>query len=109
MSRYDVIILGGGPAGSATAIICAQHGLQVALLERDKFPRNRPGETLHPGVEPLLGQLGVLEEILNADFIRELRVVQAKAQRRDAASRQGGSGETYRVRAAPLAIHVERK
>jgi len=32
-SEYDVIVVGAGPAGSATAKTCAQHGLKVALLE----------------------------------------------------------------------------
>lgn len=59
MSRFDVVVLGAGPAGCATAIYCAQRGLRVALLETSPFPRHRPGETLHPGVEPLLHTLGV--------------------------------------------------
>ena len=57
----DVIIGGGGPAGAATAIACAQRGLRVRLFERAAFSRHRPGETLHPGIEPLLRQLGLAE------------------------------------------------
>ncbi len=59
MSHFDVVVVGAGPAGCATAIYCAQQGLRVALLEKALFPRHRPGETLHPGVEPLLHQLEV--------------------------------------------------
>ncbi|MCC6365137.1 MAG: tryptophan 7-halogenase [Bryobacterales bacterium] len=55
----DVVIAGGGPAGSAAAIWCARHGLRTVLLETQSFPRDRPGESLHPGVEPLFRQLGV--------------------------------------------------
>ncbi len=55
----DVAIIGGGPAGSAAAIACATRGLRVVLLERSRFTQERPGETMHPGVEPLLGQLGL--------------------------------------------------
>lgn len=55
----DVVIVGGGPAGSSAAIACAMHGLKVILCEREQVFRARPGETLHPGVEPLLDQLGV--------------------------------------------------
>ena len=55
----DVIVVGGGPAGAAVAIACAQRGLTVALFERAPAGRDSPGETLHPGVEPLLGQLGI--------------------------------------------------
>jgi flavin-dependent dehydrogenase len=57
----DVIIAGGGPAGTATAIACAQRGLRVHLFERAVFSGNRPGETLHPGIEPLLRQFGLAE------------------------------------------------
>ncbi|MDF3063831.1 MAG: hypothetical protein K0S06_3940 [Microvirga sp.] len=55
----DVLIVGGGPAGAAAAIQCGLRGLDVVLLEREGAPRDKPGEALHPGVEPLLGQLGV--------------------------------------------------
>lgn len=54
----EVLIVGGGPAGSAAAIACAQSGLRVVLVERDVSSRDKPGEGLHPGVEPLLGELG---------------------------------------------------
>jgi flavin-dependent dehydrogenase len=66
----DVVIVGGGPAGSASALWCARQGLRVALLEREVFPRHRPGETLPPGVEPLFAQLGVAEAVAAAGFIR---------------------------------------
>lgn len=59
MSHFDVVVVGAGPAGCATAIGCAQKGLRVALLEQAAFPRHRPGETLHPGVEPLLQYLQI--------------------------------------------------
>ncbi|HEV8408806.1 MAG TPA: FAD-dependent oxidoreductase, partial [Sphingomicrobium sp.] len=66
----DVVIIGGGPAGSCAAIRCARLGLSVTLLERERFPRDRPGESLHPGFETLLEQLGVLDAILARDFLR---------------------------------------
>ena len=66
----DVVVIGGGPAGCAAAITAAQKGLDVVLVERLVFPRDRPGETLPPGVEPLFRQLGVWEEVESAGFIR---------------------------------------
>jgi flavin-dependent dehydrogenase len=59
----DVVVVGGGPAGAATAIACATRGKRVVLVERDLFAREHPGETLHPGVEPLLMQLGIAERL----------------------------------------------
>lgn len=68
-SRYvdaEVLIVGGGPAGGAAAIACAQRGLSVVVAERDAFSRERPGEGLHPGIEPLLRQLGVDDRLHRA-------------------------------------------
>lgn len=70
VSNPDVLVVGGGPGGCAAAIRCAQLGLKVVLIESKPFPRTHPGETLHPGVEPLLKQLGVLEPVLAAGFLR---------------------------------------
>jgi flavin-dependent dehydrogenase len=67
---FDVIVLGAGPAGCAAAILCAQSALKVALLEREAFPRHRSGETLHPGVEPLLRQLGLDSALQASGFLR---------------------------------------
>ena len=69
-SSFDAIVVGGGPAGSSAAIACRQHGLRTLLLESDVVPRERPGETLHPGVERVFERLGVLDEIRRAGFAR---------------------------------------
>ncbi len=70
MSHFDVIVLGAGPAGCAAAITCAQRGLRVALLEKCALPRYRPGETLHPGVEPLFNQLGITSIFSDPHLLR---------------------------------------
>jgi flavin-dependent dehydrogenase len=64
------VIIGGGPAGYACAICCAQAGLCTALLEGQNPSVPQPGETLHPGVEPLFERLGVSQEIAAAGFLR---------------------------------------
>ena len=69
-SSCQVVIAGAGPAGSAAAIWCARHGLDTILLEAEPFPRHRPGESLHPGVEPLFQQLGVSAAVEAAGFRR---------------------------------------
>lgn len=68
--RADLVVLGGGPAGSAAAVCAAQAGLRATLLERAVFPRQRPGETLHPGVGVVLDRLGVGEAVAAASPIR---------------------------------------
>jgi flavin-dependent dehydrogenase len=58
--RYDVAIVGAGPAGAAGAIHLARGGLRVVLLDRAFFPRDKPcAEYLSPAAEPLLHALGI--------------------------------------------------
>jgi flavin-dependent dehydrogenase len=68
--HYDVLTVGGGPSGAAAAIAGAQQGLRIALVEHKTFPRPHPGETLHPGIEPVLKKLGVWDEFVGLGFIR---------------------------------------
>jgi flavin-dependent dehydrogenase len=66
----DAIVVGAGPAGSAAAIRCLEAGLRAVVLERQPLPRERVGETLHPGVEAPLRALGVLGAVEAAGFVR---------------------------------------
>ncbi len=66
----SLIILGAGPAGCAAAISARLNGFSVALIETPGPARQLPGETLHPGVEPLLRQLGVWADIERCGFHR---------------------------------------
>lgn len=68
---YDVIVAGGGPAGSCTAGLLALAGRSVLLLERDKFPRYHIGESLITGVWPTLDRLGVRDQIEKLGFVRK--------------------------------------
>ena len=40
--RYDVIVVGAGPAGSTTARECASSGLSVLMVDKAEFPRDKP-------------------------------------------------------------------
>ena len=66
----DLIVIGGGPAGSAAAIWARLAGLRVQLFERTSFPRHRPGETLHPGAGSIFRQLGIEAEVNKASALR---------------------------------------
>jgi flavin-dependent dehydrogenase len=63
--RADVVVVGAGPAGAATAILLAEHGLDVVVLDRAELPRPRIvcGEYLSPEAGRLLDRLGVLKTI----------------------------------------------
>lgn len=69
---YDVLVLGGGPAGSTAAALLAREGRSVALLERERGPRYHIGESLLPSVLPFLEELGVAEEVAARGYQRKL-------------------------------------
>jgi len=69
-NTHDVIVIGGGPAGSSAATWLARNGHQVLLLEREKFPREHVGESLLPFCYPLLQDLGVIDQ-LKKNFVRK--------------------------------------
>jgi flavin-dependent dehydrogenase len=63
----DVLILGAGPAGAATAIRAARAGLSVTLIDRARFPRDKPcSEYMSPETVRHLGALGVLDDLERA-------------------------------------------
>jgi flavin-dependent dehydrogenase len=63
-SDFDVVIVGGGPAGATTARWLQRWGCRVAVMERSCFDTLRVGESLAPAVQPLLADLGIWPQFL---------------------------------------------
>ena len=67
----DVIVIGGGPAGSTAAAFLARNGVRVILLERDTLPRFHIGESLLASVTQVFDAIGATELIRSAGFIEK--------------------------------------
>jgi len=62
--RTQVIVVGGGPAGAATAFYLARAGVDVTVLDRARFPRDKPcSEYMSPQASRILDDMGVLHRI----------------------------------------------
>lgn len=62
-SDCDILVIGGGPAGSTAAALLAERGYRVTLLEKEHHPRFHIGESLLPANLPLLEKLGVADAV----------------------------------------------
>lgn len=97
-AECDVLVVGGGPAGSTLAGLLALRGRKVTLLDRSHFPRPKAcGECVNPGAVRTLRRLGLLDDVLALDPkpLRGFDVVSDGGRR--ARGRYGDDGEGVAV------------
>src|SRR5580700_4111697 len=70
----DVVVIGGGPAGSTVSTLLARQGCRVQLFERERFPRFHIGESLIPETYWVLQRLGMLEKMKKSPFVKKYSV-----------------------------------
>jgi geranylgeranyl reductase family protein len=73
-NNYDVIVMGGGPAGSSVASILAREGRSVVLFEKAIFPRHHIGESLMTDTYWTFERMGILEKLRQSPFVRKYSV-----------------------------------
>jgi flavin-dependent dehydrogenase len=67
----DVLVIGAGPCGAAAATVLARDGLRVLVIDQATFPRFHIGESLIPGVIPLLEEVGAANAVAEAGFVKK--------------------------------------
>jgi flavin-dependent dehydrogenase len=70
----DVVVIGGGPAGSTVSTLIAQQGYRVTLFERERFPRFHIGESLIPETYWVLKRLKMLDKMRASPFVKKYSV-----------------------------------
>lgn len=73
-NTYDVIVMGGGPAGSSVASMLAREGRSVIVFEKAIFPRHHIGESLMTDTYWTFRRMGVLEKLKQSPFVRKYSV-----------------------------------
>ena len=103
----DVLVIGGGPAGSTAATLLAREGRQVVLLDKDRHPRFHIGESLLPANLPLLERLGVADQVAGigmpkygVEFVSPAHLHTTQLEFTDAWDK--ALGQAWQVRRAPF-------
>jgi geranylgeranyl reductase family protein len=82
-NNYDVIVMGGGPAGSAIASILTREGRSVVLFEKETFPRHHIGESLMTDTYWTFQRMGILDKLKKSPFVRKYSVQFANSSGRE--------------------------
>src|SRR5437868_10449645 len=81
----DVVVIGGGPAGSTVSTLIAEQGYRVQLFEREHFPRFHIGESLIPETYWVLKRLNMLDKMQKSHFVKKYSVQFVNASGRQSA------------------------
>lgn len=73
-TNFEVIVMGGGPAGSTVASILAREGRKVVLFEKERFPRHHIGESLMTDTYFTFQRMGLLGKLKQSPFVRKYSV-----------------------------------
>ncbi|MDZ7914507.1 MAG: tryptophan 7-halogenase [Rhodococcus sp. (in: high G+C Gram-positive bacteria)] len=74
VESFDVVVVGGGPAGSIAATSLADRGRSVLVLESESFPRYHIGESFVTGFVPILEEVGITQADMDARFQKKLGI-----------------------------------
>jgi flavin-dependent dehydrogenase len=80
---YDVVVIGGGPAGSTVGALTAEAGQKTLVVERERFPRFHIGESLMPESYWVFQRLGMLPKLKDSNFVRKYSVQFVTASGKD--------------------------
>ena len=80
---FDVVVIGGGPAGSTCATLLAKAGHSVLVVERAKFPRFHIGESMMPETYWTFERLGMLPKLRDSEFVKKYSVQFVSASGRE--------------------------
>ena len=104
-TKYDIVVVGGGPAGSTAAGYLAMRGHSVLLLERSEFPRHRIGESLLPSLMPILEDFDLVGKCHEAGFVKKTGATFIWGKSREPWE---VNFETTPFLPAPYTFHVDR-
>jgi flavin-dependent dehydrogenase len=82
-NKFDVLVIGAGPAGSTAATVLSQYGRRVALLEKEEFPRYHVGESLIPYTYFSLERIGMIHKLQKYPFVKKNSVQFANIDGKD--------------------------
>lgn len=74
ITQFDVVIVGGGPAGATCAAVLAEQGHRTLVIEKGRFPRFHIGESLMPETYWTFKRIGMLDKLKKSHFVRKYSV-----------------------------------